>query len=274
MKMVVRATLQSAVHSPANRRMARELAWRWVAAKWPRLVPTPSDMERSNFERSLPGQALAVSTTEDGSAWSLSVAHTQRGTTRTWMTRAQVMATHDADVLTVQTACTDAPETPLVVAPPRLLADWVEGIDLQDAGLAVQGAPREVFDPWQLAALCEHLLSAQRRLPVIALVNRPQTRYYGVDPHGLAESLRGLAHVACIAPHLTGDISNRLGHDFGVVHGAARIYAAGFTPKASPAAHPLLRDASARSATRSDDPGAFRRMLSKRVCALSVHEAS
>jgi hypothetical protein len=87
-----------------------------VAAKWPRLLPAVTDMKRSNFERSLPGQAFSVSTAEDGSAWSLSVADT-------------------------------------------------------------------------------------------------------------AESMRGMAHVACIASYLAAGVSETGGRVFGVTQGAARIYA-------------------------------------------------
>lgn len=273
MKVVVRSTLHSRVHSLANRQRARELAWRWVGAKWPRLLPSGSDMDRSNFGRSLPGQELLVSTNADASIWSLSVAHEERHGRRTWMTRVQVTDASSADVVGLQTACTDVPNAPLVVAPPRLLGDWVEGLELEDAGLAVQGAPREVTDRWQLDALCDHLMAPDRTLPVIALVNRPQSRFYGVDPDGLAENLRGLAHVACVASHLTRDVADRLGDDFAVVHGAARIYAPGFHGNVASGAHPLVKDASAAQSGRPEDPGAFRRLLRKKICALSVSAA-
>jgi hypothetical protein len=281
MKIVVRSNLYSTTHSPANRSKARELAWIWVRAKWPRLLPSEAQMALVSFERALPGQELLVRTSgnePDGpSTWSLSVAHTQRASvptqrasTRTWMTRVQVIDTGTTDELHLQTACTDIPESPLVVAPPRLLSDWVEALDLQDGGLAVQGSPREVVDRWQLDALCTHLLCTERKLPVIALVNRPQTHYYGVDPQGLAENLRGLAHVACIASHLEADILSRLGCELGVEQGAARIYTAGFSPNADRRAHPLVRDASPRGEQRKEDPGAFRRLLCRKICALSV----
>lgn len=274
MKIVVRSQLRSAMYSAVNRAKARELAWRWVGAKWPRLLPSEHEKARDSFERSLAGQELLVATRTDEpgrqSMWSLSVAHTQRGSSRTWMTQAQVIDTGSANLLHLQTACTEVPEAPLVVAPPRLLSDWVEGLDLQDAGLAVQRAPREVIDRWQLDAMCNHLFAAKRRLPIIALVNRPQTRYYGVDPQGLSENLCGLAHVVCIAQHLAMEVESRLGREFGVVQGAARIYAAGFGPDADHRAHPLVTDASPRGAEREADPSAFRRLLRRKICAMSV----
>lgn len=273
MKLVVKTNLRSRAHSGANRARARELAWRWVGAKWPRLLPSPYEMDRDHFERSLPGQELTVSTEDDGAVWTLKLAHSQRTGGRTWMTQVQVADAGNADVVSLRTACTDVPDTPLVVAPPRLLGDWVEHLDLQDAGLAVLGAPREVIDLWQLDALCNHLLADDRHLPVIALVNRPQSRFYGVDPDGLAENLRGLAHVACIAPHLAADMADRIGPDFAVMQGAARIYGPGFRTSANVAAHPLIKDTSRPAAGSSPDPGAFRRLLRRKICELSVIQA-
>ena len=213
-----------------------------------------------------------ASTSADGSVWTLSVAHQERHGRRTWMTRAHVTDTGTHDMVGLQTACTDVPDAPLVVAPPRLLGDWVEGLKFEDAGLAVQGAARDVTDQWQLDALCQHLLSEARQLPVIALVNRPQSHYYGVDPNGLAENLRGLAHVACIASHLSQQANARLGPDFAVVHGAARIFAPGFKAhaQATAHAHPLVRDIAAPDAANPQDAGAFRRLLRRKICAMSV----
>ena len=220
-----------------------------------------------------------ASTSADGSIWTLSVAHEERHGRRTWMTRAHVIDAGSHDGVELETACTDVPDAPLVVAPPRLLADWVEGLPFEDAGLAVQGAARDVTDQWQFDALFHHLLSDARRLPVIALVNRPQSHHYGVDPNGLAESLRGLAHVACIASHLSQQANARLGPDFTVVHGAARIFAPGFDPHANPHsetsaaarnAHPLVRDAVPSANANSQDAGAFRKLLRRKICAMSV----
>ncbi len=235
-------------------------------------------MALPSFERALPGQELLVRTLDnepDGvSTWSLSVAHSQRASSRVWMTRVQVIDTGTTDELRLQTACTDIPESPLVIAPPRVLGDWVDALDLQDAGLAVQGAPHEVIDRWQLDSLCDHLFSNERKLPVVALVNRPQTHYYGVDPQGLSENLRGLAHVVCIAEHLAPNVESRLGSEFGVVQGGARIYTAGFNSNADRRAHPMVRDASPRGAERQADPGAFRRLLRRKICAMSVEPLS
>ena len=128
------------------------------------------------------------------------------------------------------------------------------------------GEARDVHDAAQLEAFCKHVLSSERHLPVIALTTSARSRFYGVDPRGLAEAVRGLAHVACLAPEVASEVVMRFGKDFGLVHGAARIYAAGFNPDALPQDHPLIRDTS----VRAKDPGAFRRLLCQKVCALSV----
>lgn len=273
LRHVVRSTLRSAVHSRINRRRAQELVWEWVGAKWPRLMPSPSEIDAGHFESSVPGQELAVSTTSDGSVWTLAVAYNERRGPRTWMTRAVVADTGDADVMGLQTSCTDVPDAPLVVAPPRLLGAWVERLELEDGAVAVLSEPRDVNDSAQLAAFCQHVLSGERSLPVIALANRPKSRFYGVDPRGLAEAVRGLAHVACLGPNVSASVADRLGHDFGVLPGAARIYAPGFGATAGPQHHPLVRDAKAVGA-QFDDAGAFRRLLCQKICALSVDTAT
>ena len=269
-QVVVRSSLRSAVRSPANRRRAQGLVWEWVGAKWPKLMPSPQDMERSHLERSVAGQALMVSTSGDGAVWTLSVANNERNGPRTWMTQARVMDAGDVDVVDLQTSCTRVPNAPLVVAPPRLLGDWVERLALEDAGLAVLGTPREVFEEPHRDAFCDHVRSPQRTLPVIALVSRPNSRYYGVDPRGLAEAVSGLAHVACFSRPMATGLADYLGPGLGLVHGAARIYAPGFSASATTADHPLVRELKAQDDSQKEDPGAFRRQLVRKILAINV----
>lgn len=269
-QVVVRSSLRSAVRSPANRRRAQGLVWEWVGAKWPKLMPSLQDMERSHLERSLAGQALMVSTSGDGAVWTLSVANNERNGPRTWMTQARVVDAGDTDMVDLQTSCTRVPDAPLMVAPPRLLGDWVERLELEDAGLAVLGTPRDVFEAPQRDAFCNHVRSPARTLSVIALVSRPNSRYYGVDPRGLAEAVSGLAHVACFSRPMATGLADDLGPGLGLVHGAARIYAPGFHASATPADHPLVRELNARGDMPAEDPGAFRRQLVRKILAMGV----
>lgn len=273
LRTVVRSTLRGADHSPANRRHAQELVWQWVGSKWPRLLPSPSQREQRNVECAVPGQELAAHSNADGSLWTLAVAFHEKRGGRCWMTRAVVADRQGVDVMALQTSCTELADAPAVVAPPRLLGAWVEHLGLQDGTVAVLGAPRNIDDANQLAAFCGHVLSARRTLPVIALANRPNSRFYGVDPRGLAEAVRGMAHVVCLTPELAALAGPRLGASFSIVPGAARIFAPGFGPQSLRADHPLVRNMRSADASAAD-AGAFRRLLCQRICALSVHRSS
>ncbi len=272
-QVMLRTTLRTAHGSPANRRNARELAWAWVRAKWPAVQVSPLDRERSRFSCAMPGVELAVSTNGDGSVWSMTVANSDRAGACTWMTRAMVVESGEVDTLDVQTSCIEVTRAPVVLAPPRLLGMWVERLDLQDGGVPVLGEAREVEDEEQLEDFCNHVLSPQRRLPVIALANSPHSRFYGVDPKGLAEAVRGMAHVAFLGPQVSGQVAQRFGAEFGLIPTAARIYGPGFAAGADPASHPLLRNTRRPNSAKADDPGAFRRALCRRICDMSVTSA-
>ena len=264
-KTVVRCALRSRIHSHENRRRAKDLVWSWVGSKWPQLMPTASELERSQLERRLPGRRLSVATSSDGSLWSAEVTYQEKQGARAWTTRAVVADTGHADVMALQTACSGPTAGPLVIAPPKLLGAWVERLALEDGGVDVVGEPRMVGTPEQLASFCDHVLSDRRALPVIALTNKPNSRYYGVDPRGVSEAVRGLAHVVCLTPELAASAGDRLGAKLLPLPGIPRIYAPRFSAGASPGDHPSIRP----SAT-VDDPGALRRLLSQRVCAISV----
>lgn len=265
---VVYARLQAAQRADATSRIARDLAWQWVASKWPRLLPSAAGMESEHFARSAPGQQLVAASQPDG-GWSLTVAFDERQGARTWITHVQIDQVDGTALLSLQTGCTAAVDAPLVVAPPRLLGSWVERLDLVDGPVAVIGEPRMVGQPEQLAHFIAHVACAERGLPVIALANRPGTRFFGVDPAGLATAVRGMAHVACLSPESSAELGARLGPHLGVVPGAARIYAAGVPLAASASDHPLVRNHHAGGSSAAN-AGAFRRQLCQRICALSV----
>ena len=269
-QILVRSSLRSSTGSSANRRRAQDLVWSWVGNKWPRLGVSMDERGLPQLERTAPGVQLSVSTNPESNTWTLSVANSERDGTRTWMTSAMVTAQGDSDLLDVQTSCAGRPDAPLVVAPPGVLGLWVERLELEDGGVPVLGEPREVCDADQLKGFCEHVHSPERKLPIIALTSNPHSRFYGVDPHGLAQVVRGLAHVAFIAPEMAAAVESQVGADFALHAGAARIYKPGFSRSAAPQAHPLLKDPRPAGAAKTDDPGAFRRLLCRHICALSV----
>lgn len=270
LQTVVHATLPCAEHSARNRRHAQELAWEWVGSKWPRLVPLARDLSQPQIERSLQDQALRVSTSRDGRVWTLTVMHSEKRSQRIWSTRATITDTGDADLLDVQTACSDVQHAPMVVAPPKLLGAWVDRLGLEDGGYAVLGEPRMVGELDQLAGFCAHVLSERRNLPIIALTHKAQSRHFGVDPGGLALAVRGLAHVACLSPEVAAAVPGQLGPGSGLVQGTARIFAPGFHARSHTERHPLLRDKRPADAEPGTDPGGFRRLIVRHACAMGV----
>lgn len=118
-----------------------------------------------------------------------------------------------------------------------------------------------VGDEDQVAGFCEHLLCGRRILPLVTLVNKLDTRCYGVDPRGLALNVSGVAHVVCLSPEAGAEVAHRLGGKLGSVAGAARIYAPKFTATASSNENLLICDPSAHSTQRGNGLGAFRRLL-------------
>ena len=268
---VVRSVLRSRTHSPQNRRLARDLVWSWVGSKWPRLMPSASELERSHIDYSLPGRKLRVTTSEDGSAWKLELSWLDRESARTWITQAVVADAGDADLLAVETACSPAPAPS--VAPPRVLAAWVERLEVEDGGVPVLGEPRLVQTAEQIESFFAHLLLAQRALPLVVLANKPNSRYYGADPRGLAEAARGLAHVACLSPEAVAAFAARFGRRLSPVQGAVRVYMPGFAAQDEANEHVLIDPGASAADARAGEPtgpGAFRRLLCQRLCELSV----
>ena len=267
-RLVVRASLRCAVHSSANRRRAQLLVCRWVKAKWPRLAMSAVDMDRKS-ESSAPGQALSV-VGEAGSAnWTVSIASTDPKSGRAWMTSVKVADAGDADVMDIQTSCTDRPDVPLVVAPPSVLRLLVRNLDLDDGGVPIIGEARAVEDREQAQGFCEHVRSSTRTLPIIALASKPDSNYYGVDPAHLAEALSGLAHVACVGSPVLAEVANLLDPGIAPVAGAAQIYEPPFNALTPKDRHSLVRQ-SRRAGTGSIDGGHLKRMLIQRACALSA----
>lgn len=270
MRPVVLAQLRGAQRADATDRIARDLTWQWVASKWPRLLPSATGMESEHYARSAPGQKL-VAASRAGEGWSLTVAFDERQGTRTWVTHVQIAQVDGYPLLSLQTGCTADRDAPLVVAPPRLLGSWVERLELVDGPVAVISERRTVDNPEQLTHFMAHVASPTRALPIIALANRPGTRFYGVDPAGLAMAVRGLAHVACLSPEMSAEMATQLGPHLSVVPGAARIYGAGVPVTASSHNHPLVRNHHAGGSSPAN-AGAFRRQLCQRICAMSVSQ--
>ena len=276
---VLRSVLLSTTSSPAQRRRAQELAWQWVGSKWSRLLNAVEDRSAPAVHVVQSGAELQAGSSDNGQTWSLAVAHRERDGGRTWLTRADVgtqrSETGDVDVFSIVTACTPQDEAPRVLAPPGVLQLWVDRLGLDDGGVGIVGEAREVVDDEQLNAFFQHVLSPQRRLPIVALCHQPRSQYYGVDPQALATAVRGVAHVACLTTQTCEEVRSRWGQELAPVAGAARLYLPGFhmgmaTALPNLELAPLWRDPRPPGTPRSVEPGAYRRLLCQRLCSLSV----
>jgi hypothetical protein len=271
--LVVCSTLKSRSHSAANRQRAQQLAWRWIREKWPRFVSGSMDLEGGRLERSNPGARLIVSSANEGTSWMAEVTEVARDS-RQWRTRVVVAEGVGVDILAVQTACSRSGPAPVTVAPPKLLAAWVEALDVHDATEPAFGQPWWVTDETQAAEFLDHVLDGQRALPVIALANKGTSRYFGVDPEALAKSMQGMAHVACVTQEARDVLKRRLGPRLAPLQGAARIYGAGLDDDESEDDHPLVRQPGLVAVERVDASlASFRERIIRAVCASSARRA-
>lgn len=256
----------------AHRKLGQSLVWAWARDKWPELVPPPALLPPA-FDRTVAGARLQARTGAEDGTWTFTVSHRERNSARAWTTSARITEQGRGSVFALQTACSDPPDSrPL--APPAFLRSWVRRLNLQDGGIPVLAEPTTIESEDRLAVLVDNMLSGERRLPILALVSKPQVRYFGVDPVALAEAIGGLAHVVCLAPGMAARLAERFGRNLAPVHGFARFYLSGFSGDAVSRAHPLLR---LSIAPASDDQapasaGAIRRAVSRKACELSVLE--
>jgi hypothetical protein len=268
-RVMLRCALPGATRSSRNRRLAQGLVLGWVRSRWPRLMPSDAELAQERFRCVLSDRRLSIASSAGGNVWMLEVAYDERDGARTWITRALVADTGSVDVVGLQTTCQDRAGGPMVVAPPKVLGSWVDRLELLDGEVPVLAVPRRVDEEDHLADFRVHLMSPERTLPIVALGNKGQSRYYGVDPGGLAESLRGMAHVVCLSPPIVAALRREFGPALAPVAGAARIYRPGFQAGADPREHPLVRNLAMPDGS-SPPPAAFRRLLCQRVCALSA----
>ena len=266
---LVRSVLRTKQGSPKTYRLAQELVWKWVRARWPRLVPCVVMRENMEFSLELAGRAVSSSVAPDGACWTLEVTHVENGSDRVWKTQAVTAQGQHAHVLALQTSCTESDSPPAVVAPPRFLAEWTEHLELEDAGVPVTGVPMPVADSAQLDALWAHVVAPSRALPVVALTCKRNSRYYGIDPRNLAQALQGIAHVRCLTAEAAAHAADKFGKGFAPVPGALRVYAPG-CDVASP--HALIRI----PGTSGNEPGEasfVRKRLCRDVCAIGASAA-
>jgi hypothetical protein len=271
---VLRSNVSNNKHSPQQARVAREIALRWASARWPALLPAGSVLDHGDFERSLPGRAVQVTTGRNGT-WTLSVGVQDRGTAAVWVTDISVADKGSTAVLSVETACSNVAAAS-VVSPPAVLGAFVDRLELDDGDVAVRGVPIMVQDEEQAERFIAEVVTARRHLHLVTLASKGMSRYYGVDPRLLAQTVKGLAHVACLSPAAVQHWIRRFGRSAAPAAGLVRIYVPGVPVDADGSAHPTFQPPDSRGAGPGDaHQPSFRQQLVRAICAASVsHERS
>jgi hypothetical protein len=134
--------------------------------------------------------------------------------------------------------------------PPRCVEHLVEapGLEARDGGRALS---RDVWvvDEAGSADFASFLLSAERRLPVVAVTQRDENV---VDGGTLQEELLGLAHVALVKTGATWALDELLPQGLNAYGGAVRLWWPGLAPGADPWAHPLWPERVSAEAVRRE----------------------
>lgn len=218
-----------------------------IACAWlrSRRFKLPDDIS-SDFECKGPGADKVVVVRYEG-IWAMQADTFDRGPYRRW--RVEMVLLQDAQAAPAVSLVlhTSGPVDQPVPEPtvPRLageLIDKIGLIDLRD-GATLSTAPEHIESEADVDGLVAKLRSRDRQHPIIL-----QSQYLkeGVaktllDPVGLAEKLRGLAHVVTLGrEHFASwALTDRLSKRFSVFGASLRMYRPGFTTEDDPDNHPL-----------------------------------
>lgn len=218
-----------------------------IACEWlrSRRFKLPGDVT-SDFECKGPGDDKVVVVRYEG-IWAMQADTFDRAAGRRW--RLEMVLLDDAasgPALSLVLRTTGSADQPVPEPSiPRLageLIDRIGLIDLQD-GTALSIAPEQIETELDVERLVASLRSRDRQHPVIV-----QSQYLkeGVaktllDPTGLAERMRGLAHVVTLGrEHFASwALTDRLSKRFSVFGASLRMYRPGFTTEDDPDSHPL-----------------------------------
>lgn len=237
-RYVMQTFLPSGKHSEENRTGARFRVLDWARGKWPGLIP-PLAYEGKAFEHDQAGLRIAATSNADGTLWAFRSEH-QGDQSRNWVTEAVIADLGHVDALGVRNSCSTLSTEPIPVASPRFLRDLVAHHELSDAGFPVSAVSHFVADADSFELFLKLLLSPDRSLPVVVLTQLHDTDSYAINPAKLAKDTQGLAHVFCILPKATFELSDQLGRRLSVFDGAVRTYYPGFSEDSDPWQHHLV----------------------------------
>ncbi|MFM7468960.1 MAG: hypothetical protein ACKO37_05625, partial [Vampirovibrionales bacterium] len=124
----------------------------------------------------------------------------------------------------------------------QLAQEW----GLFDGAVRFRSTPWVVGDELAFDQFQRFLLSSERTLPVLVMTYDRDARTPLLDPEFLHHYLLGIAHVVVLQPQVTYLLSNLLGKELSVFHGALRWYNPQLKLSDDPLRHKLLLNQSIR----------------------------
>lgn len=235
---VMQSFFASKHHSDKNRSDSRARVLDWALEHWPGLVPAQA-YEGKAFEHDQAGLRIAATGNADGSVWAFRSEHMGEHS-RNWVTEAVIADLGAVDALGVRNSCSTLETGPVPASMPRFLRDFVAHHQLLDAGYPVQATPHVVEEDDAFGAFIDLLTSAERNLPIVVLTQSLDGGRYAISPEKLARKVQGLAHVICLPPRTTFNLTDQMGKAASVFGGAIRTYYPGFTDDVDVRTHPLI----------------------------------
>ena len=241
LRYVMQSFLASSKHTESNRVEARTRVLDWARGKWPGLIP-PHAYEGKAFEHDQAGLRIAATSNLDSTLWAFRSEHLGNGSneSRTWVTEALVADLGPTDAFGVRNSCSTLSGEAIPASSPRFLRDLVAHHSLVDGGVPASAVSYFVEDMNSFTRFMALLLSPDRSLPIVVLAQLPHSTDYALDPAKLAKDTQGLAHVFCLPPAMTFELSNQLGKTLSVFHGAVRTYYPRFSGDSDPWQHHLV----------------------------------
>lgn len=107
---------------------------------------------------------------------------------------------------------------------PGIVGQLIENIGLHSATTEFHSSARTVFSEGDCEKFVEHLENVERKSPIIALAQMPNSSLNAVDPHALAKAVQGMGHVYRLNPAAGYYLSERYGSAMSVFDGGVRVY--------------------------------------------------
>lgn len=254
---------------------ARSEILRWIAKRAGRPLPTTA-WEGEAFDLDDVGAQRASAVSLDSPPfWAARLDDADKVVPqRTWATEVALGVSSAAEVLFgCRLQCvTRGDYQPIVRSIPGIVRQVIESVGGRIDGRASLAKPWRVTSDSDVEELTRFLLDPARRLPVLVASegDKERVRDLVVSADALSSKTLGAAHVVVLSAHASYGLTDCVGKEFSVFHGAVRTYNPGFHPEQDePADHPLALRARIEN-WAGGGPGAFLEFLVSQVLRNSV----